>query len=375
MMMGPHDLAVVDRKLRSDARMGAVRLDLDRLARAKKAYTTRRVDFAAIATVLRGEVAPRPGDLVLARVDRVYHDDRIELQTGRLASLFVGDELVVCYGHRCALDQFEAVVPTDLGPCQLVAAGGVASRVLAQHGHMMSPAEISPVGLLGDDDGRPLNLARWGLRTTAVQRPGPLTVAVVGTSATMGKSTAAAHLIRGMVRSGLKVGAARVTGAGGGRDSWLLQDAGACQVLDFTDVGYASTYRTSPRDLDGIFLTLVGHLQEAELHAIVVEVADGLMQSETAALLSATSFAAVVDGVILAAGDALAAAAGVSWLRDRRLSILAVSGTLTASPLAIRGTEGATGLPVMDLDHLADPEVTASLAARLGGAGPAAEVV
>jgi hypothetical protein len=38
------------------------------------------------------------------------------------------DAIIVAYGHRYAPDQFEAYVPEDLGPCHLVAGGGVAAR-------------------------------------------------------------------------------------------------------------------------------------------------------------------------------------------------------------------------------------------------------
>ena len=59
-----------------------------------------------------------------------------------------------------------------------------------------------------------------------------------------GKTTTAAHLIKGLVQAGLKVGAAKLTGTGAVGDIWLMQDAGANLVLDFTDTGFPSTYRS-----------------------------------------------------------------------------------------------------------------------------------
>ena len=92
-------------------------LSRDRLARAKSAYTTRRVDFAKATRLIASGVRPRAGDLVLARVERIGQHGRIELANGRRAQMHVGDEIIVCYGARYAPDQFEAYVPDDLDTC------------------------------------------------------------------------------------------------------------------------------------------------------------------------------------------------------------------------------------------------------------------
>ena len=74
--------------------------------------------------------------------------------------------------------------------------------------------------------------------------------------------------------------------------------------------------------------------------------ADGLFQSETAALLNSRVFAKIVDSVILAASDITDAVAGVECLRRKHLPVTAISGRLTASPLAIIEAVDAAGLPV-----------------------------
>ena len=116
----------------------------------KSAFTTRRVPTKDMQTIVRGALRPRSGDLVLARVDHVGKQRRIERPDGRKALLFVGDEIIVCYGNRYAPDQFEALVGDDLGPCDLVAAGGIAAHELSRHDRMIAPTKISPIGLVGD---------------------------------------------------------------------------------------------------------------------------------------------------------------------------------------------------------------------------------
>ena len=65
-----------------------------RVAEAKRAFVTRRADFAEVRSI-RTDLTPRAGDLCLARVIRLGHHQRLELTDGRRARLFPGDEIVV----------------------------------------------------------------------------------------------------------------------------------------------------------------------------------------------------------------------------------------------------------------------------------------
>ena len=85
-----------------------------RLAQAKWAYTTRRINQKQNFSLLCGKMAPLAGDLVLARVDELGQHKRLELVNSRRAFLFEGDEIVVAYGNRYAPDQFEGIVPYHL---------------------------------------------------------------------------------------------------------------------------------------------------------------------------------------------------------------------------------------------------------------------
>lgn len=332
-----------------------------RLNTAKFAFATRRVQRSELRGLIAGDISPGPGDLVLARVDEIGQHPRVELIDGRKAALFCGDEVVVCYGDRYAPDQFEAEVPADLGPCDLVAAGGLAARAVSMHEDMEPPTRLTPLGLLVDEHGERVNVARWALPPLpGVRAPAP-TLVVVGTSMNSGKTTVGAYLARGLAAAGCRVGTAKVTGTGAGNDLWIMRDAGADPVLDFTDAGMASTYRVPVARLERAFTTLTGHLTAAGVDVIVIEIADGLGQVETAGLLASRQVGAATDAVFFAAGDALGASAGVEWLRRRGLPVVAVGGTLTMSPLATREAAGLTGLPVLGCEQLANPAVLAEI--------------
>jgi len=338
-------------------------IEKERVQRAKSAYNTRRIDKDTAATLLTGEISPRAGDLVLAEVVSLGQHKRIELGHGRRATLFPGDEVIVCYGNRYAPDQFEAEIPTDLAECHLVAAGGVASSCLSRNSKIRAPTRIRPIGLLADAAGKRINMSDWALPALPPLRSNIPVVTVVGTSMNAGKTTTAANMIKGLGRAGLKVGAAKVTGTGAGGDVWLMKDSGAAAVYDFTDAGYVSTHLTPISELENIASNLLKQLVHDAVDVVVLEVADGLLQEETSGLLRSEKFRAMIDSVIFAAGDAMGAHHGVEWLRQNDLPVIAVSGALTASPLARREAEKIIDLPVLGTAELTSAEIVSLLKA------------
>lgn len=333
----------------------ARRIAPERLAAAKRAFTTRRVDLADAAHVAVDHL-PRSGDVLLARIDWVGQHGRLESPHGRRCRLYPGDEILVAYGARYAPDQFEAAIPADLGPCHLVAGGGIAARAASGHAAVAKPTRIVPIGLLADDHGQILNLARYRLPDAPAPARPPHAIVVVGTSMNAGKTTTAASLIRGLTAAGLAVGAAKLTGTGSGGDLWSMIDAGARSALDFTDMGHPSTQALDIDLLEAAAHNLIGHLAAAGSDILVMEIADGLFQRETAALLSRPSLTGRFGGILFAAGDAMGAAHGTQWLRERGLPVLAVSGLVSASPLGAREAERASGVPVVGIRKLADGE-------------------
>lgn len=334
-----------------------------RVQAAKFSYTTRNVHTVLSAaegdlSLLAGAgVCPRPGDLVLARVVEIGQHKRIELPDGRKATLFLDDEIIVAYAGRYAPDAFLAECPEDLRTCDLVAAGGIASEAVAWHVSMDLPTRIEPQGLVVNQRGDVVTLADFA---SIPWHPdplpaSPLVLAVSGTSMNAGKTTVVANVVRGLVLAGIKVGAAKVTGTGAGGDPWVMRDAGSLRVLDFTDCGYASTYHTPLAELNGIVGSVVHALAGEGAEVVVLEVADGMVQGETVALLSCAEFRDVVDGMLFTANEALGAADGVRRLREMGHLVLGVSGRLSTSPLAMVETRALLDVPVHDSFALSAP--------------------
>ena len=326
-----------------------------RLRFAKFSFTTRRIPLTACAEMCM-DLAPSSGDLVLARVESIGQHERLQITSGRRAQLYPGDEVVVCYGHRYATHQWEAVVPPTLEPCDLVAAGGVAGKVLSRHASSRRPTRLTPVGLLANADGTPINLRDYALPAQdQLPREHVPIVAVVGTSMDCGKTTTASALIRGLSLAGRRVVGIKITGTGACGDYWEMADAGAAWVGDFVDAGFVSTYRIPHESLQGILRTLIGQAMTFTPDVIVAESADGVVQSETAALVTSELFRSAVGSILLAATDALGAQAASRWLVEHRLPLRAVSGIASASTLSALETQTLTGLPVLGIADLASP--------------------
>ena len=328
---------------------------------AKAAYTTRHIDLNRASYLAKGDQRPRHGDLVLAEVSHLGQHKRLELGCGRRAHMHIGDRILVCFGDRYAPDQFEASLPQDLGECHLVAAGGIAGQMESRHLRMRRPTCLRPVGLVLDARGNRINLSDSRLPHRKVSKERPLTVAVAGTSMNAGKTTSAAHLIKGLDRAGLKVAAAKITGTGAGGDFWFMGDSGANPVLDFTSVGHASTFGLSLEQLEDVMETLIAELINHQPDVIVLEVADGIFQQETASILASNCFRRLVDKMLFTGGDATGVLTGKFWLEQHGLPLIAMAGALTASPLATREAEQATSMPIYSMEQLANPDIAVEL--------------
>lgn len=325
--------------------------------RARRSFATRRVPRSAMKTLVGGAIRPRSGDVVLAQVARLGHHRRIEQPNGRRSALHLGDTVVVAYADRYATDQFESHVPRSLGRTQLVASGGIASEALSHSRAVRRATDIVPLGLVADEYGRPLNVWDFRLPEVVLPRERPRTVAVLGTSMNAGKTTTMHYLLHGLSKVGLDPGSVKVTGTGSGNDFWVMLDAGAHRMYDFTDAGLASTFRQPIPVLESAMTQLVAQLSLAGCGVNFVEIADGVFQQENRKLLTSPVVHELIDVVVLAASDAMGAAHGVSHLRDQGFEVAAVSGMLTRSPLAIREAHEATGLPVWGIPELQSPDV------------------
>lgn len=319
------------------------------LSQAKFSFVTHGLGARAL-TVATPRRQPVQGDLVVALVDSLGQHRALEDQHGRRVRLYVGDLVVGAYGNRYATDFYEGYVEPGPRP-HLLTAGGVIGTVASSHVRRSDPTTLEVVGAVADRSGVPLTLADVRRPDPPVVDPPPVTVVVVGSSMNSGKTTTATGVIRGWARAGLAVGAGKATGSGSGKDRWMYLDAGAHAIVDFLDFGMPSTFGYPTEHL----LATTRRIRDALAHDgathVVLEIADGLLQPQTHELLGALP--SIADAVLLAVGDALGAVGAQRVLAAAGVTATALSGVVSASPLAAREAEAATGLPVVTPDELA----------------------
>lgn len=322
-------------------------------ASTKWAFTTRRVnraDFGGLTSQFHNVVS---GDLMLGQITGIGQHKKLQLASGRYSESYLGDTVVMVVGDRYAPDQFEGFAELDGDSADMIAAGGIVGRAVASHGAMAQPTRLKPLGLLTDEDGNVINIASYALAPRAIPDH-VYVIGVFGTSMNAGKTTTAASFAHGLRRAGYQVAGVKATGTGAFADYNAFLDAGVL-ALDFTDAGMATTYKMPMERIEKGFETLVGVAADRGAQVIVVEIADGVFQNETAAILRGSRIISRMNAVLFAAPDALGAAGGVDALRRHGIEPLAVSGTVTNSPLAIREAEAATGVPFVSREGLRDP--------------------
>ena len=330
----------------------------------KWAFTTRRVRRSQVAGVCSDLDAAAPGDVILAEVVSIGQHSGVQLRTGRRASLYRGDLIAVCVAARYAPDQFECEARIDGDHADLAAAGGVAGVVVRKHRTMKTPTRLRVLGRLVNTDAEPVNIRGFALPNIEAPQSRPPVFAVLGSSMNAGKTVATGSLTRGFTRAGYRVVACKATGTGACGDFYTYLDAGARAVLDFTDLGHATTVNLDTNELESIYKNLIAHAVKRRANAVVIEIADGILQRETALLAQSAAFRDYTDGVVFAAGDALSAITGAERLEALGLQVSAVTGCLTRSPLAAEEADRNLNAKVLGRDELSAPEIAAALLAE-----------
>ena len=128
-----------------------------------------------------------------------------------------------------------------------------------------------------------------------------------------------------------------------------MEDNGASPVADFTYFGHPSTYMLEEDELLHIFNDLDLKYANNAKNYWVVEIADGVLQRETAILLRHPDVRSRIHKLVFCACDAFGAIGGLRVLKDEfDLTPDVLSGVCSTSPLAIRELAGYCDLPIFN---------------------------
>lgn len=324
---------------------------------AKQSYITRNVNLSRASQVI--DQQPASGDLLLCRVDRIRQHTRLENIHGRREHLYEGDQIIVVAAERYATGQFSSALPTSDAACHLIAAGGIAGHVTHRSRQVKAPTELTLIGVIADSLGKPLNLSAFSpLSTLDTQHADIPVLVVIGSDMNAGKTTTVCAGINGFTGLGLKVAGAKLTGTGAGPDYWRMWDAGACHVVDFVDAGLPTTVGRSIPDFIDLVRRFKASAIQAGAQVLVLEIADGILQPETRALINAPRFINEISGVLIAAESATSAVMVSERVIQAGFPVYGISGLFTRSPLACEEAAQGTGLPIFTPSDLVKPHVS-----------------
>jgi hypothetical protein len=323
------------------------------------------------------------GCLLLVEVDgpvgsirSVQNTNRRSATNFRDAGLFPGSKLVAVLAPRAGTSTCVAHVPERPVPrLDLHGVGGQVGLIDPASRNSSLYAGPSTVVMvlagLGDADGRPLNMRRFGLKVSGEPRArgptDPRLVLVVGSDMDAGKTTTARRVIYSLRAMGHEVAAGKATGVGSLFDIASMFDAGASEVIDFAALGEPVTVGLPEEEVRAIFHKVFNHLRRSLGPGgyVVVELADGIWYRETRAIMQDPAICDLVTDVVLACHSVLDAENGLALLGRLGYGekVRAISGKFGSSGMLRDLAPSLVGpLPVFDsMDYASSPESIAAL--------------
>ena len=278
---------------------------------------------------------PKVGDLALVKIEEIGNHSKIMTINNKRLRIYVGDLFVGVFGNRYASDAFEGVAD-DLHNLSLLTAGGMIGTVKSKHREIKNPTRVSLVGFISNGEGQKINLKELKFHESVPKSQIKNLIVVVGTKMNSGKTTSSTKLIKGFSEKGVRVAACKLTGSVSHRDQDEMISAAATDVIDFSDYGFPSTYLCPKQELIDLFFTMLSDVEKMNVDVTIMEIADGILQRETVMLLEEPSIKQMIKGIVLTAECAPSALYGVEKLKKLNYNVIAVSGTMTSSPLSVR---------------------------------------
>lgn len=329
--------------------------------RIKKTFVCRDVLYTTADASIGMHYQPESGDVALFEVLSIGKHKQVQGASGRNCLILPGDTIMAAFGTRYATAQFEGYIPeSPQEEYHILGAGGTVGIVHSTHSKFekMGPTTLRLIGYVTNPKGQIVNtkdIYSNQMISFSGCRKGPARIILsIGATMDSGKTTTAAYMVRGLRLAGKKTAFIKLTGTIYTKDRDMVFDMGADMAIDFGDLGFPSTYYATEQELLDLYETLVQRTMAVQPDFIVMEIADGILQRETAMLLKNKAFMQTIDEVIFSCGDSLSALHGLQVLESHQIFPFAICGTLTASPLLVREVQDLVDCPILTLQQLQD---------------------
>jgi hypothetical protein len=218
----------------------------------------------------------KSGDYVACSIVKPPGSMKVEMTCGRMAEIAEGDILIGALGERFAT--LEATGSwREVGrnmKMDLLTSAGIFGQMTSISTFIPNLVRLKYMGHV-HRDGKFLNMQDFALVPEDLDIGFPKfetpVALIVGTSMSAGKTTAARIIIRQLKMAGLKVVAAKLTGAGRYRDTLGMLDAGAEYITDFVEAGLPSTILPGKKYITAL-KAMLGKIQEQNADIVVIEI-------------------------------------------------------------------------------------------------------
>lgn len=181
------------------------------------------------------------GDYVVGKVLSVAGTvHKIELPNGRMIEVFEDDLVIGAFGERMAtleaVGNWQSISDNKFNA---LTSAGLFGQLVSKSPFMPGLMSLDYVGHVTRNE--KIICMRDFINKTSNQMITSPIILIVGTSMSAGKTTSGRVIIRMLKKQGLRVVAAKLTGAARYRDVLSYKDAGADKIYDFVDAGLPST--------------------------------------------------------------------------------------------------------------------------------------
>ncbi len=295
-----------------------------------------RLALGRSVTVTTDTIAPNIGDVIAVRAlsESVTYGN-LELSSGRLAKINIGDTLLGALGKRRALKGFVGEVPDSVNigdRLHLLNMGGVIGVCKGHHSSFSDAIEVEVMGIAVDQAGKIINIGDGALQPAEKLDPTAPVIIIAGTCMNSGKTVAATEIIKQAANAGLRVAAAKLSGIACLRDTFHMQDNGAFVTASFLDCGLPST--VDHPDLATVAKSILNHLNTFEPDLIVVELGDGIVGGYSVdAVLQDNEIRKAITSFVFCASDYVGVIGGATVLGGFGIEINLVAGSVTDSQM------------------------------------------
>jgi hypothetical protein len=279
----------------------------------------------------------------------------VEAVAGRPLALLPGDVFLASPGHRESTRWVVGGIPKrGLVPrhnYRVLSESGVIGNLVA--GTPETKSHLGHVRYLGavcDGKGAVLNIRQFAVPYSGAKDQDAEVYLFVGTSAEVGKSTAALAILRMLLAKGYEdVVALKATGTSSFNEIAKYRDYGAKHAFDCVDFGLPTTYPSNRAGIRIMFDQAIDTCLGLRADAVLIECGGDMLGANVPVFLHRLKQRRARPRIVLAAADALGAQNGVQTLKRMGLPVNLITGPCTDTPTLRKRTEALCGTPTENM--------------------------